>query len=451
MKAARSKKNLENKFKSPASGLRPFDVAAIWPHDESPFLLSMVGARQKFVATSFTPVDFQSLSNLKTKDWIDASHHPDDISQIPRWLVLLPYEAYASPTKEQADVARTMAWEIHAGLAWEANANGPRFVTKPSAKNARFHLEPSRIKNIIKNAESSHLETPKPIAMMPTISDDTYLDTATNLIRSIKAGDFYQINLLRYFNIHTKIDWSNLCALMNVNTGPHGVLLSSGREVIASFSPEKFIEIKQSSNRSEINTWPIKGTTARIANDEIADINAGEGLANSKKDLAELHMIIDLMRNDFLKICESKSVNVVNSGQLIKLEHVWHLEGHISGILKDDQSLHTILSAVCPGGSITGAPKVAAMNRIRLEEGRNRGYFMGNFLRINNDGSLQSNILIRTLVSDNWLRSSTYAAGSGLVIKSNPNDELAEIKTKCAVITHDNSKPKKNKINTEEE
>jgi anthranilate/para-aminobenzoate synthase component I len=222
---------------------------------------------------------------------------------------------------------------------------------------------------------------------------------------------------------------------MDANSGPQGVLISIGNKIVASFSPERFIEIYRNSNSLQISTWPIKGTATRCINNEQKDLEIGTNLSKSRKDNAELHMIIDLMRNDFAQICLPGTVEVKDHGSLKKFFQVWHLEGHISGNLDPSHNLNAILSAVCPGGSITGAPKVAVMNRIRQEEGRLRGYFMGNFFRINHDGSLQSNIMIRTLTSENWLRSATYAAGSGIVIKSEPHKELLEIAAKCAPVT----------------
>jgi para-aminobenzoate synthetase component 1 len=149
-------------------------------------------------------------------------------------------------------------------------------------------------------------------------------------------------------------------------------------------------------------------------------------------------MIIDLMRNDLTRVCENDSIEVLSSGELKGFKHVWHLEGHIKGRLSAGQTLRELLSVLCPGGSITGAPKIAAMSRIRADEGQSRGFFMGNFLTINHDGSVRSNILIRTLLSDNWMTSARYAAGSGLVAKSIPEQELLEIITKCAPVTLSN-------------
>jgi anthranilate/para-aminobenzoate synthase component I len=413
----------------------PFHVAAVWPHQESPLLLSMVGGEQIFIATSFTPVDFTKLADTRIDHWTDGNETGLGTPDLPRWLAILPYETYSEIASQTNNSDRALAWEIHAGIMWQIGGDEPKYRAKSSAKTARFHLDEQRVKEILKSARELNLDEPQPLRLTPTTSDETYLDTVQNLIRAISDGDFYQVNLLRYFHASSPSNWQNICALMHANAGPHGVLIAMGNRIISSFSPERFIEIKQNEACAEISTWPIKGTMPRNFVDPDSDTQQGEKLATSKKDLAELHMIIDLMRNDFAKICEPDSVKVIETSALRKFTQVWHLEGHVTGRLKTSQTLKSILSAVCPGGSITGAPKIAAMRRINLEEGRQRGYFMGNFLRINHDGSLQSNILIRTLLSDNGLRSATYAAGSGLVVKSDPRSELLEINAKCTPIT----------------
>jgi len=420
----------------------PFRIAACWPHQQCPLILSMVGDGHVFVATSFTPISLESIQSQKVNAWKDCNIEPQVSRDLPRWLILLPYDSYlrqstsASSTSTSSASERPLAWEVKAGLVWDDGSSEPRYVTRRDASSARFHLEwGSQLKDLISEAKKFAPVDARPVALRPATSDDTYLESVRSIIRGIQAGDFYQVNVLRYFHALNAHGWQNICALMELNSGPQGALISQGSRVVASFSPEKFIGVENHDGQFEIGTWPIKGTAARDLKNEKKDHEIGAELEKSQKDCAELRMIIDLMRNDLSKICVDGSVQVVNSGTLKKFSHVWHLEGHITGKLNAEESLGEILAAVCPGGSITGAPKLAAMERIAEEEGQPRGYFMGNFLRINHDGSLQSNILIRTMISEDWMKSGRYAAGSGIVIKSEPEKELAEIKSKCATIT----------------
>lgn len=435
MKAMATPKQRLKPSKAVGGRVGPFEVAAVWPHSESPFLLSLVGGEQTFVATSFSPVSFESIADRSVDSWRTGQENNSSIGCLPRWFILLPYEAFADEPALITQKERPLAWEIKAGLTWTSDGTEPTYMSVEGASLARFHLSNQKIKEILGNAREIDLSDPKAIRLTPNTSDETYLATVRNLIRSITEGDFYQINLLRFFLSMSSLEWDNLCSLMRQNSGPHGVLIANGNQVIASFSPERFIEIKNKNDNPTIHTWPIKGTAPRYLDNPQKDLISGEKLLSSTKDLAELHMIIDLMRNDFLKICSHGTVQVLEKNALKKFSHFWHLEGEISGTLSTGHSLRSILSAVCPGGSITGAPKLAAMARIKQEEARARGFFMGNFLRINYDGTLQSNIMIRTLVSDNWLRRISYAAGSGLVVKSEPELELLEIWTKCAPLT----------------
>jgi anthranilate/para-aminobenzoate synthase component I len=441
----------------------PFSIAACWPHQDMPLVLSMVGGRQIVIATSFTPVSFADLASRPIEEWAASSvpissttiHSAglgsaglgsaglgptvdgSPAADLPRWIFVLPYDTYAGHQHEaNVPSERPLAWEIRAALVWDELTSEPRYVAREDASTARFHLAVKpQITSLLADAKKW---TPPPLQAMALrggTSDDTYLDSSRKIIESIRRGDFYQVNLLRYFSVDRAHGWDNLCARMEANSGPHGALITAGSRVIASLSPERFIEISPQDGTFKISTWPIKGTSPRFPMDEKKDAASGEALAHSAKDQAELHMIIDLMRNDLTKICGYGTVHANESVKLRKFQHVWHLEGEIAGELTSNQTLGQILTALCPGGSITGAPKIAAMDRIRTEEGQPRGFFMGNVFRINHDGSLQSNILIRTLVSGNWMRSAHYAAGSGLVIKSDPGAELLEIQSKCSPVT----------------
>ncbi len=416
------------KHKSGHTG--PYRVAAVWPHHDAPLVLSAIGGHQIFIATSFSPVSFDKIDDQPlTKNL--RHHHDEAVDQLPRWIFVLPYQELSSVTNE-----RLLAWEIFAGLIWDGDSLEPRYVTSDDAANARFHLPlKSTLKPLLSEAKTYAPQSPKGIHLLPSTSDDTYLDSVRRVIEDIRRGEFYQVNLVRFFHAEQAHGWQNLCALMETCAATQAALFTQGSRVIASLSPERFIEITHDTEGSYIKTWPIKGTAPRSPNDPEKDQRSGQSLLHSEKDRAELRMIIDLMRNDLTQVCESGSVKVAHDAELKRFSHVWHLEGEVTGRLKPNLKLATLLKAICPGGSITGAPKIAAMKRIQSDEGQPRGYFMGHAFRINYDGSVQSSILIRTLVSDHWMKTARYAAGSGIVIKSDPQAELEEIRAKCAVVT----------------
>lgn len=416
----------------------PFRVAACWPHQDAPLIMTMLGQGKVAIATSFTPIAFDSLRPLRIGELADQTCETPMAADLPRWVFAIPYETFTE-NEQSAHSERTMAWAIKAALIWDDGKTEPRYLAASDAQSARFHLDLSRdLKPLLADAQKWSPIEAEAIQILPSTSDDSYLENVQSIIASIRNGEFYQVNLLRYFQAHKAGGWENLCMRMEKLSGPFGCIITQGSRVIASFSPERFVEISREDQKIIIDTWPIKGTAARNRESETADRMSGESLAASEKDQAELRMIIDLMRNDLTKICEPCSVNVLSPGDLKKFPNVWHLEGHISGILRDQVTLNELLISLCPGGSITGAPKIAAMQRIRADEGQERGFFMGNLFTIMHDGSIKSNILIRTMTSDNFARTARYAAGSGIVIKSTPEKELLEISSKCAVLTGPN-------------
>lgn len=253
-------------------------------------------------------------------------------------------------------------------------------------------------------------------------------------ITDIKNGQYYQINLLRYFVLEDKLGHEEQLYLLYTSQAPYANLIRTDDFIILSLSPEKFIELSIQNNKYYICTYPIKGTATRYRN-FIFDKLSAIRLLKDKKNLAELHMIIDLMRNDIYKITLANTVQVINTNALYSFKNVHHLIGNIKGILQPNLTLKDIFVAVCPGGSITGAPKKEVMNAIYRYENRYRGYFMGNIFCFDLiTGRLDSSILIRTIVYLKKAGIFEFAAGGGIVIKSNSEKELSEICHKAAIV-----------------
>lgn len=255
-----------------------------------------------------------------------------------------------------------------------------------------------------------------------------YLVDVERIQEDIRSGRFYQLNYLRYFTVRimTQDVRERLARLIRWGGAMSAVVIDQGID-LWSFSPERFIKCEpNAAGLATLHTYPIKGTAA----------HAGDPLGDSRKDQAELNMIIDLMRNDLLRVCERGSVEVVSAGERLELSSVTHRVAHIQGRLRTENKFKTILAALCPGGSITGAPKQEVMQAIQEYEGRSRGYFMGNiFYWQPTTGRIDSNILIRTMWRDDPQKPYGYAAGSGIVIGSQSNAELEEVGWKCRVLT----------------
>lgn len=236
----------------------------------------------------------------------------------------------------------------------------------------------------------------------------------------IAAGDIFQVNLSQRFACPISITpWQLYCQLRRVNPAPFAAYLSYPELVVASASPERFLMV----NGAEVETRPIKGTRRR-GRDPVEDAQLRQELVNSAKDRAELVMIIDLQRNDIGRVCRFGSVCVP---ELIRLEEyptVWHLVSTVRGTLADGRDVGDLLRASFPGGSITGAPKIRAMEIIEELEPVKRGVYTGSIGYLGFDGRCDLNIVIRTFVIKDQI--AYFNAGGGIVADSDPDAEYWE-------------------------
>jgi aminodeoxychorismate synthase component I len=245
----------------------------------------------------------------------------------------------------------------------------------------------------------------------------------------IAAGDIYQVNLSQAFE--AKVAGGSLFGLYEVlreaSPAPMAAWLSlDGKEVLSS-SPESFLKI----SGRVIETRPIKGTRPRFS-DPDEDRRSAYELQTSAKEIAELVMITDLLRNDLGQVCEFGSVEVSEMLQLESLAQVHHLVSTVVGTLRPETDAIEAMAACFPGGSITGAPKKRAMEIIRELESKPRGIYCGAIGCLGFNGESSFNIAIRTLIRDgNRL---VYQVGAGIVADSDPQREFEETLHKAAGI-----------------
>jgi para-aminobenzoate synthetase component 1 len=256
--------------------------------------------------------------------------------------------------------------------------------------------------------------------------------TAFNKIKAyIKSGDFYQVNLAQRFSVQVEGDaWIAYKRLREISPAPFMAYMqlpakSNESIQVLSNSPERFIQVID----DHVETRPIKGTRPR-SNDTVQDkINSNE-LLTSDKDKAENLMIVDLLRNDIGKNCTIGSVEVKKLFQLQSFANVHHLVSIITGKLKQTATAIDLLKGCFPGGSITGAPKVRAMQVIDNLEPDNRGIYCGAIGYIGFDGQLDTNIAIRTAVVSKGQLS--FYAGGGIVEDSTCEKEYVETLDKAS-------------------
>lgn len=249
---------------------------------------------------------------------------------------------------------------------------------------------------------------------------EEYLNACRRILDYIAAGDCYQVNLSQRFSApYEGSPWALYRRLRQASPAPYAAFLETDEATICSISPERFLRI----TGREIESRPIKGTRPRGASPE-EDARLAAELLSSEKDRAELVMIVDLVRNDLGRVCEYGSVHVPEPWRLESHPQVHHLVATVRGRLRKDAGPVDALRASFPGGSITGAPKVRAMEIIEELEPHHRGVYTGNIGYISLDGQADWNIAIRTAVVTGGR--AYYQAGGGIVADSQPEAEYEE-------------------------
>lgn len=255
---------------------------------------------------------------------------------------------------------------------------------------------------------------------------NSYFEKFDRIQHYIREGDCYQVNFAQRFYASCAGDPLQAYRyLRDINPAPFAGFIPLEGGAILSLSPERFI----AAHAGTITTSPIKGTIARGAS-AAADQKAATQLRESSKDQAENLMIVDLLRNDLSRTC--RKVRVPRLFELQSFTNVHHLVSTIEAELKDNTQALDVLRAAFPGGSITGAPKIRAMEIIDELESHNRGPYCGSLGYISSCGNMDTNIAIRTLVVEGdeincW-------GGGGIVADSQAQSEYEESITKVAIL-----------------
>jgi para-aminobenzoate synthetase component 1 len=262
----------------------------------------------------------------------------------------------------------------------------------------------------------------------PNFTREAYLAAIARIREYIAAGDVYQVNLSQRFHARTTaVPFEIYRALRAASPAPYAAFLQFGRRAILSSSPEQFLELRDRT----LVTRPIKGTRRRGASPE-EDERLARELLDSPKDDAELAMIVDLERNDLGRVCDYGSVRVAASKMLEHHPTVLHLSAKIEGLLRRGLGPVDVLRATFPGGSITGAPKIRAMEIIDEIEPTRRAFYTGAIGALGFDGSMNLSIAIRTVLADG--PDCFFQAGGGIVADSDPAAEYEETLTKAAAM-----------------
>ena len=273
-------------------------------------------------------------------------------------------------------------------------------------------------------------------ALAPTEPRLRYEDMVRKLVARIRGGDLFQANVSRRYEgalaqgDHPFALFQRLCAQ---SPAPFAAYLRLDRHAIVSNSPERFLSVTPQADALEAFTQPIKGTRARGGSAAEDQANAAALLA-SEKDRAENLMIVDLMRNDLSRTCAPGSVRVPRLFGLESYTNVHHMVSDISGVLRQGADAFDLFAHAFPPGSITGAPKVKAMELIGAYEGVGRGPYCGAMVWFGFDGAMDSSVLIRTATCTEagagW--NVAFNVGAGIVADSDAHEEARETITKAA-------------------
>ncbi|MBZ5578479.1 MAG: anthranilate synthase component I family protein [Acidobacteriia bacterium] len=267
--------------------------------------------------------------------------------------------------------------------------------------------------------------TAGPITSCPT--DQGFQAAVARTVERIYNGELFQVNLCR--RLETALPfahiWPLYLRLRSISPASHGALVRTGaRSAVLSVSPELFLSVRGGLARS----CPIKGTRPRGGSPE-QDRELAAALASSEKDRAELAMIVDVTRNDLGRVCAPGSVTVARHAELVSLPTVHHTYSEVTGQLRPECGPAELLRACFPPASITGAPKIRAMQLAAQEEGYRRGPAMGAIGWISLGGDMELSVAIRTAMASQdrvW-----YLAGCGITAESVPEEELAESQAKA--------------------
>ncbi|MBU1670320.1 MAG: aminodeoxychorismate synthase component I [Actinobacteria bacterium] len=314
---------------------------------------------------------------------------------------------------------RVLACDIRSGRKWVAVTTPPGNGSRSAVAETLARLEPGAGRDLTPH-EPPRAEPGCSMEFESGFTRERYLESVRAVKEYILAGDIYQANLSQRFSAPLlEPAWDLYRRLRVLNAAPFSAYLNFGDFAVASSSPERFLRLEG----REVETRPIKGTMPRFDDPE-EDEASRRTLLGSKKDRAELSMIVDLERNDLGRVCEYGSVRVTEHAVLESYATVHHLVSTVTGRLHGGRDLVDLLKATYPGGSITGAPKIRSMEIIDELEPTARSVYTGSIGWMGFDGDADLNIAIRTMIITGGRVYSQV--GGGIVADSDPVSEYEE-------------------------
>jgi anthranilate/para-aminobenzoate synthase component I len=341
-------------------------------------------------------------SEKQTIIGVEATQKIDHIPATPRLQGYIGHLSYPNPTlKNRIPDMRFYGYE-------------ELFILKNAMRRRREVL--SEVEGSAPSAHN-HFTTKGPLQQ--SVTKRQYLQNIKAIKDLLAAGEIYQLNFAIRFQKQFEGDpYALFLKMIEASPTDFSAFLNCGDYQILSASPERFFTVKN----HQIITQPIKGTVSKKGGKQ-----ALNRFLHSEKERAELDMITDLERNDVGKICKYGSLRLVKEREIIELPNLWHAYSEVRGALPTSITPKQIIEAMFPGGSITGCPKIRAMEYIEKLEGMPRNIFTGSIGYIANgcsNGKMDFNISIRTALIHNGIIE--FWAGGGIVADSDPEKEYEE-------------------------
>jgi anthranilate synthase component I len=346
------------------------------------------------------------------------------------WFLYLGYELAGEiePTLRlpASHLPRAVAWRMHGALLRDRRTGEVRVV----ARDARV-LE--RLREQVRGdlaAVASAAERIRPAVLATSVAEQepqVFLDGVHEVLEAIARGDVYQANLSRSWRARLApgVTVSDLYqALRRANPAPFAALAQFSDFALLSSSPERLLQLQD----GIASTRPIAGTRPR-GRDDVDDAALKHELRLNEKERAEHIMLVDLERNDLGRICRGGTVQVDEFMTIETYATVHHIVSNVRGVLRDDVTPGQAIAAVFPGGTITGCPKVRCMDLLAGLEREPRDAYTGSLGYLDLNGTMDLNILIRTLTVRD--REIGFRTGAGIVADSVPEAELAETRAKA--------------------
>ncbi len=318
------------------------------------------------------------------------------------------------------------------------------FVKGNSVELKYLNVVSDEIQTDLNTINSFHIESNESLSdinIQPKISKDDYLAKIENIISHLKRGDIYEMNFCQEFFIEDHDGFNSTQCFLDLNEiskPPFACYFRHDHLKAIGASPERFIK-KVGQN---IISQPIKGTTKRHP-DQTIDRNLKNELKQNPKEISENVMIVDLVRNDLSKISKENSVNVDQLCKVYSFEQVHHMISTVSSQVAEDISITDILKATFPMGSMTGAPKISAMQIAEDLESTKRGLYSGCIGYMTPDLDFDFNVVIRSILHNSLKKYTSMMVGSAITVKSNPEKEYEECLIKVKALFEVLAQPRK--------